>query len=231
MFKSLVFSAFGAGLAVCLAVSALQFLTTAPLILHAEAFERPGAAAMHSRDHGDAGADEASPDAAWSPGDDIERATLTVLANLVAGLAASLVLVGLMVLRGGSIDAGRGLLWGIGGFAAASFLPSLGLPPELPGTPSSDIVDRQLWWLATVAASAIGLAILAFSGHWAVKVLGLAFVVAPHVIGAPPPPSLDVPYPGALAGEFVVASLAVGAVFWCVAGTAGGWLYRRLAQA
>ena len=39
MFRTIVFSAFGAGLAVCLSVSALQSFTTEPLILHAEEFE------------------------------------------------------------------------------------------------------------------------------------------------------------------------------------------------
>ena len=39
MFRNIVISAFGAGLAVCVVVTALQFATTEPLILHAEEFE------------------------------------------------------------------------------------------------------------------------------------------------------------------------------------------------
>ena len=45
MFRNIVVSAFGAALAVCLAVTALQLVTTEPLILHAEEFEVGVAAA------------------------------------------------------------------------------------------------------------------------------------------------------------------------------------------
>lgn len=133
-----------------------------------------------------------------------------------------------MVLRGDRIDARHGLLWGAAGFVAASLMPALGLPPELPGTPAADLVDRQVWWLATAVASAAGIALIAFGRHWAVKAAGLALFVLPHVIGAPPPPGHQVAYPGALAGEFVIASLVVSAVLWTLAGFSAGWLHRRL---
>ena len=106
-----------------------------------------------------------------------------------------------------------------------------GLPPELPGTPAADIVERQTWWLATAVASGIGIALIAFGGHWLWKVAGLALIVVPHVIGAPAPPTHDVAYPGALAGDFVIASLVVSAVLWSFSGAAVGWLYQRLSPA
>jgi cobalt transporter subunit CbtA len=280
MFKTIVFSAFGAALAICLSVTVLQLATTEPLILHAEEFE--GAAPAH--DHGPAasvphtsvipakagihasgpamahqmdsgfrrndGAGEATlihaafaaeevsvwlvHDTAaageaeeWSPADGIERTLYTALANLVIGFAISLMLLGVMVLKGDPIDARRGLLWGVAGFAAVSLLPALGLPPELPGTPAADIADRQLWWLLTAAASAGGIGLMVFGRNWGVIATGLALVIAPHLIGAPVPPSHDVSYPGALAGEFVVASLVVSAVLWSLAGLVSGALYRR----
>ncbi len=236
MFKTIVFSAFGAGLAVCLAVSALQFVTTEPLILHAEEFEgapapdaaaAPEAAAVH--EHGDATA-HVHEEEEWGPADGIERTAYTVLANLVVGFAVSLMLLGGMAIKGDPIDARRGLLWGVAGFAAVSLLPGLGLPPELPGTPAADIYDRQLWWLGAAATSAAGIGLLAFSRNWGVLFAGVVLLVAPHVVGAPAPPSHDVSYPGALAGEFVVASMVVSAVLWSLSGLAAGWLHQRLSQ-
>ena len=231
MFRTIVFSAFGAGIAVCLSVSALQSFTTEPLILHAEEFEGQAPVA---HDHGaamSALAPEANmPVAAepWTPADGLERIAFTVLANLVVGVAASLMLLGFMVLKGDLIDARRGLLWGIGGFIAASLLPSLGLPPELPGTPAGEILARQSWWVATAIASAGGIGLLVFGRRWWLTGLGLVLIVAPHIVGAPVPPSEDVSYPGALAGEFVVASMAVSLTLWGMAGLASGWLHQRL---
>lgn len=232
MFRTIVFSAFGAGIAVCLSVSALQSFTTEPLILHAEEFKGQAPVA---HDHGAAmslpapdvsiAAPEAEP---WAPSDGFERVAFTVLANLVVGVAVSLMLLGFMVLKGDPIDARRGLLWGIGGFIAASLLPSLGLPPELPGTPAGEILARQAWWVATAIASAGGIGLLVFGRRWWLMGLGLVLIVAPHIIGAPVPPSEDVSYPGALAGEFVVASLAVSLTLWGMAGLASGWIHKRL---
>jgi len=296
MFKTIVFSAFGAALAVCLAVSARQFVTTEPLILHAEQFEggahdhasassaasvekprpsRLGLTASHLRvrffgeqpphpevrdgDSRRASKDEAvvqlasaskfeettlvlvhtaGPEVAgaaeaeeWGPADGLERTLYTVLANFVIGFAVSLLLLGAMVLKGDPIDARRGLLWGIAGFAALSLLPALGLPPELPGTPAADIFERQTWWLAAAAASAGGIALLVFGRHWALMAAGVALILAPHVVGAPLPPSHDVTYPGALAGEFVIASLVVSALLWSLSGLAAGGLYERFSRA
>ncbi len=232
MFRTIVFSAFGAGLAVCVVVSALQFFTTEPLILHAEQFESGEADAGHhhdaaapAHDHGDVGAA-----AEWAPADGFQRTAFTALANLLVGAAVSLILLAGMVLKGDRIDARHGLLWGAAGFVAASLMPALGLPPELPGTPAGALLDRQIWWLATAAASAGGIALIAFGRHWLVKAGGLVLFVLPHVVGAPVPPSHDVAYPGALAGEFVIASLVVSAVLWTLAGLSAGWLHQRLTR-
>jgi cobalt transporter subunit CbtA len=135
-----------------------------------------------------------------------------------------------MLLRGGAIDWRRGLLWGIGGFIAVSLLPSLGLPPELPGTPAADILSRQGWWLGTAAASVAGIALIVFAARWPLKIAGAALLIVPHLIGAPVPPSHEVSYPGALAGEFVVASLVVSALLWTLSGAASGWLLQRLSR-
>jgi cobalt transporter subunit CbtA len=232
VFRGIVFSAVGAGLAVCLAVTVLQAFTTEPLILDAERFEEAGRAA-----HDDiAAAGEPAPvghdhDAGpWQPANGFERTAFTALANLLMGIAVSAILLSLMLIKGKPIDGRRGLLWGAAGFTAASLLPALGLPPELPGTPAADLLDRQLWWLATVGASAGGIALIVLGRHWTLRAAGAAILVLPHAVGAPPPASHDVAYPEALAGQFVIASLVVSAVLWSVAGVTAGWLHQRLAR-
>ena len=232
MFRTIVFSAFGAGLAVCLAVSALQFFTTEPLILHAEDFENVAPANAGAGDvhvHAD-GPDHVHDEDAWSPADGVERALYTVVANLLVGFAVSLMLLGAMVMRGDQIDARRGLLWGIAGFAAVSLLPALGLPPELPGTPAADIVERQLWWLGTAIASAGGIALLVFGRDWRLMAAGAALMVVPHLVGAPQPPNHLVRYPGGLAGQFVIASIVVSALLWSLSGLTAGWLHQRFSR-
>lgn len=237
MLRSILLSAFGAGLAACVVITALQVVTTQPLILHAEQFEAGGhgdGTAAHGHDaavpHSHDTAVAPSGTEAWQPDDGAERVAFTALANLVVGIGVSLVLLALMVLRGTAIDARQGLLWGAAAFVAVALLPSLGLPPELPGTPAADILERQTWWIGAAIASGLGIALIAFGRHWAVKAAGLLLLVLPHAIGAPAPPSHDVAFPGALAGEFVIASLVVSAVLWSVAGATAGWLYHRLSR-
>lgn len=245
MFKTIILSAFGAGLAVGIALSVVQAVTTEPLILHAETFENaepaPAVAAPHEHSASEAhteapAATEAAAPAhehdedAWSPADGFERTAYTLIANLLMGVGVSAVLLGLMSIRGGKIDASTGVLWGVAGFFAASLLPSLGLSPELPGTAAAEITSRQVWWLSTAAASAIGLALIVFSGSWLLKIAGLVIGVLPHVIGAPVPPTLEASYPAGLGGEFVAASLVVSALLWALSGLCSGWLYQRLSR-
>jgi cobalt transporter subunit CbtA len=252
MFRNIVFSAFGAALAVAIVVSALQFVTTEPLILHAEQFEGGGhghdhAAAAHTASKAEAvlrlsflaEADEAlllpvhsvtEGEDEWGPAGGLERSLYSVLANLVIGFAGTLMLLGAMMAKGEPVDARRGLLWGLGAFLALSLLPAFGLPPELPGTPAAELADRQIWWLGTAAASGLGIGLLAFGRSPALVAAGIALIASPHVVGAPEPPSHDVTYPGALAGEFVTASLVVSLVLWSLAGSVGGWLHQRLSR-
>lgn len=238
MFRTILLSALGAGIAVCVAMTALQAFTTEPLILHAEEFEGGGhdhGAAAHDHDAGVAAHDHHQVAAAgeaeeWRPADGAERTAFTALANLVVGVGVSLTLLAVMVLSGRPIDARTGVLWGAGAFVAVSLLSSLGLPPELPGTPAGELLHRQLWWVGTAAVSAVGLALIVFGRSWLATVAGVVLIVAPHVIGAPVPPNHDVSYPGALAGEFVGASLVVSAAMWLFSGAVVGWLYQRLSR-
>ncbi|SHH03094.1 cobalt transporter subunit CbtA [Kaistia soli DSM 19436] len=246
MLKSIVLSAFGAGLLVGVILTGVQFLTTEPLILHGETYEQaaeapapapetapvPAMSTMAGHDHGAAAAGEAHhhDEGAWQPADGFERSAYTLLANLLMGVAVSAILLGVMTLKGDPIDARRGVLWGLGGFFAASLLPALGLAPELPGTAAAEIGSRQLWWLGTAGASAIALALVVFARFYLLKLLGVMIAIVPHVIGAPPPPTLEAAYPAALGAEFVVASLVASALLWSLAGLSSAWLYQRLSR-
>jgi Probable cobalt transporter subunit (CbtA) len=60
-----------------------------------------------------------------------------------------------------------GLDLGLGGFVAFNLASALGLPPDLPGTEVASLEARQIWWLATVVLTRVGLAMLVFGaeGH------------------------------------------------------------------
>lgn len=235
MLKSIVLSAFGAGLLVGVVLTAVQFFTTEPLILQGEVYERAGeAAAMPAEslphDHAAGTAEHHHEEDAWEPADGFERSAYTLVANLLMGVAVSAMILGVMAAKGDPITAGRGLAFGVAGFFAASLLPSLGLSPELPGTAAAEITSRQVWWLGTALASAIGLGLVLLSPAWWSKLAGVLLAVLPHVIGAPEPPTLEAAYPAALGAEFVAASLVASALLWSLSGAASGWLYGRLAD-
>jgi cobalt transporter subunit CbtA len=199
--------------------SAAQMVRVVPLILEAEVFE--------VADHSGNAADEAT----WSPEDGVERTTYTVTASLLVGIGFGLLLAGAFVLAemaGRSIDAFRGLLWGLAGFLVFALVPSVGLPPELPGTVAAELLARQLWWIGTAGATALGLGLIAFGRPPWLKALALPLMVLPHLIGAPQPPEHGGSAPAELAREFVIASLATTGLFWIALGTTSGWLYKRI---
>jgi cobalt transporter subunit CbtA len=200
-------------------VSTAQMLRVVPLILEAEVFE----AAEHS--------EHAADETTWSPEGGVERTAYTVMANLLVGVGFGLLLVGAFVLAetaGRPIDTLRGLLWGLAGFLVFALMPSVGLPPELPGTAAAELPARQLWWIGTAGATALGLSLIAFGRPRWVKVLALPVMVLPHLIGAPQPSEHGGSAPAELGREFVIASLATTGLFWIALGTTSGWLYKRI---
>jgi cobalt transporter subunit CbtA len=122
------------------------------------------------------------------------------------------------------------LLWGIAGFAAFALAPAFGLPPELPGSVAADLFPRQAWWIGTAVATAAAIGLMLFaSASWAIPV-GVALLIAPHVIGAPHPPAGAGLVPAELAAAFAARSLGINAAFWALLGLATGALYARLGR-
>jgi cobalt transporter subunit CbtA len=214
--KRILLTAIIAGSAASLILFAGVFLKLEPLIRAAETFEGAG----HQHSGAQAGTDHGAHEADATTG--MARAALTLISNLIAGVGFALVLTAAIACRG-SVNRQQGVLWGIAGFAVFSLGPSLGLPPELPGVVSADLHARQLWWATAAGATAAGLALLVFVRSWALKALGIAIALAPHIYGAPGPTGHGA-VPAELAAEFAGASLVVNVVFWAVL----GWLSGRL---
>ncbi|MBK5001026.1 CbtA family protein [Pseudomonas sp. S31] len=226
MIKRIARTAGFSGLLAALLLTLLQSFWVAPLILQAETYENSGAVAEHHEHEHEASAAHSHDSEAWAPEDGWQRIVSTTGGNLVVAVGFALILAALYSLREPS-RALSGAWWGLAGFAVFCLAPTLGLPPELPGTAAADLGQRQAWWIGTAAATAVGLALLVFSRHWLLKVLGAVLLVLPHVIGAPQPEHHSSLAPAALETQFKIASWLTNAAFWLALGLLSAWLYRR----
>lgn len=209
-----------------LVLAGIQQFTVVPMILEAETYEAAaGAGHSHGHDHGGAVAGEE----AWAPKDGTERSFYTFVNSVIAGIGFALLLAACYAIQK-NVNWTRGVLWGLGGFAAFHLAPSLGLPPELPGAAAAELGARQEWWLLTVALTAGGLLMLAFVSG-AARWLGLALIILPHLLGAPQPESHGGLAPAELANAFIYTSLITDAIFWVVLGAFSAYLYRRFGRA
>jgi cobalt transporter subunit CbtA len=121
----------------------------------------------------------------------------------------------------------EGLLWGVAGFTAVHMAPSLGLAPELPGTPAAELELRQMWWITTVVSTALALALFAYGRSLVFVVIGLLLLIAPHLIGAPMLDEFSGVAPPELSGEYVARSLGISMMSWVVLGLAAGYFWSR----
>lgn len=226
MIARILLIAIAAGVIAGLSATLVQSTLVTPLILEAEEFEHGATPEAGSHGSEDAAAGQVS---AWAPADGLPRWSFTALADILIGAGYGLLLVAAIVLRGRSVDPARGVLWGMAGFAVFSLAPALGLPPELPGTEAAALGARQVWWLATVAATCLGLAAIVFTRNHVLRGLGVALIALPHIVGAPFPASHGGTAPAALAAEFAIVSMVSAAIFWAVLGGTSGLLFSRLA--
>ncbi|MFO2463609.1 CbtA family protein [Pseudomonas sp. 15FMM2] len=225
MIKRIAQTAGFTGLLAALLLTLLQSLWVAPLIIQAESFESaPATTEMHEH-AADAGAHSHDAEA-WAPEDGWQRVLSTTGGNLVVAVGFALMLAGLYTLRAPTRTA-QGLLWGLAGYATFVLAPTLGLPPELPGTAAADLAQRQIWWISTAASTAAGIALIVFGRNWLLKLLGVAILAVPHVIGAPQPLVHSMLAPEALETQFKIASQLTNVVFWLALGLISAWLFRR----
>ncbi|EIM18009.1 CbtA family protein [Pseudomonas chlororaphis] len=227
MIKRIAQTAGFTGLLAALLLTLLQSFWVAPLILEAETYEKAPAAQHEAVHEHAAGTAAHSHDAeAWEPEDGWQRVLSTTGGNLVVAVGFALMLAGLYTLRAPNRTS-QGLLWGLAGYATFCLAPTLGLPPELPGTAAADLGQRQIWWVGTAASTAVGIALVVFARHWLLKVLGVAILAVPHLIGAPQPEVHSMLAPQALEAQFKIASQLTNAAFWLALGLISAWLFRR----
>ena len=227
MFKKLLTSAVFAGVAVGLIAAVLQFWLVTPLLLEGELYET--GARVHFAVDGSTQSDAGSP----SPLNDPARHLMTMGFNIILFTAFALFLVvgyALTERAGHTVSPRAGLIWGLAGFIAVQLAPALGLPPELPGTVAAEMELRQMWWISTVIATALGLGLIAF-GPWMAGVGGAALIALPHIIGAPKLDIYSGVAPPELSAHFVAASLGTSAVLWSLLGLFTATLWTRFKDA
>lgn len=205
-----------AGFVAGVVVSLAQAWQTEPLITSAELFEAAGVKHDAAKDHNTE---------AWTPADGAQRRFGTLATNVLTGVGFALILAAAITLRGRSVTAREGVLWGLAGFATFVVAPALGTPPALPGMETASLEDRQLWWIGATIATAGGLWLVLLVKVLSAKLLGVLLLALPHFLGAP---ALDVnqgdALPPQLAAEFAVATLFVAALFWAALGATLGRL-------
>jgi cobalt transporter subunit CbtA len=198
--KRIVVAAALAGLIAGLLLTAIQHFQITPLIRKAEALETSAHAAPPS-------------------------VLATTAANVTLATGFALLLGAALSLRakGGWRT---GLLWGAAGYCVFFVAPSVGLPPELPGTQSAALHERELWWVGTVALSGAGLWVAAFAGKPWLRILGLALLFAPHLVGAPQPAAPAATAPAELTRDFIRAAYVANAILWLSLGGLVGHFWR-----
>ncbi|RYE63198.1 MAG: cobalt transporter [Oxalobacteraceae bacterium] len=234
LFRNIVLTAVIAGLLSGLLMTVMQSFSVVPLIIAAETYEHAGSAAGHSHAAAPA-AGTAAPastehqhaEEAWAPADGLERFAYTAAANALSAIGFALVAIAIAEALGGFGGWRGGLMFGIAGFLTVSLAPGLGLPPELPGMPVAELGPRQLWWIATAVCTALALGLLAYTRSALLAALAVVLLVAPHIIGAPLPPTHDTAVPIELHARFVNAVYATNLVFWAVLGALSGVIRER----
>ncbi|TGL75825.1 CbtA family protein [Leptospira yasudae] len=222
----------------------LQFLI-GPLILKAEAFETKAettSAHSHSHDPG-VKAHHHHHETTVSEGDSSapsgKRFLWTWIGCLLLGLAFGiLATLAYSILEFRNILSSEffatpwkpSLLISVAGFLIFFGIPSLGLPPQLPGVIGSeeDFEFRQFWWLQSVALSSIGLILTVYLQRRFPKGRSIAFLLCVLLwillfgflfwIPGVPPHSTETPVPSSLRVEFVFNSIIANLVFWSMIG-------------
>ena len=243
MIGRIVLAALIAGIAAGVILAGIQHVRLTPLILAAEVYEKAADAA------GDAAAAKTTADASakcmenmpghtmcngdakeWEPADGIERTLYTTAASMLAGGGFAAMLAGISLLIGIPITPRNGLIWGLCGFLAVTIAPGAGLPPELPGMPAGDLLARQVWWVGTIAATGIGLYLIAIRRELGWVALSIVLIALPHIIGAPQPPTEETTVPAGLAAAFASNTIAAAAVFWSLIGVFLGLALQKFSK-
>jgi len=234
LFRRLIFSAILIGIFSGVILSTSQMVAVTPILLAAEVYEVADEPMPAGHQH--------HQEKEWAPQEGSERTGYTIIANILAAIGfASFILVLLSHLKSQQLiefNIKHGLLCGLGCYLVFFVMPSLGLPPEIPGSKADALQNRQSWWLLAVIASAIGLLILAFT-PLKFKFIGLISLAVPFVIGAPHLDGPDFTHPDPQAvnalmdlhQQFIVATSISNFLFWLSLAAASTlllkvWIYK-----
>lgn len=226
VFARILNSAVLAGAAAGLIAALLQLVFVQPVLLHGEMYES-GALVHFGTGAASTGAASTDPDL---PGLDAKRTGLSILFTMLTYTGFGLVMVAAMSMaarQGHGVTARTGLVWGLAGFLAFQFAPGLSLPPEIPGSAAADVAERQIWWGATVAATALALWLIAFGRNWAAWGGAIVLLLAPHLIGAPAPAQFSGPVPPELGALFATRAFGAGLAGWVLLGCFAGYFWQR----
>ncbi len=152
------------------------------------------------------------------PADGWQRTLTTTAMTMMTGAGYAIILAGVSLLAGATINRRNGVVWGLCGFLAASLAPSAGLPPELPGMPAADVTARQIWWLFTIAATGAGLYLIALRRESWATIAAVVLIALPHIFGAPTAATHETSVPAGLAAAFASNAIAANAVMWAFIG-------------
>jgi len=233
MIVKYLLAALVAGLLAGALQTVVQQAKVVPLILEAEKYEGGAMPETHEHTSGlnlsiatKAYAQETTTSAAPAAAEEEEggmlfgvgRTTGTLMGDLVTGTGFALILMAASLLLGQPVTLANGALWGGLAWLSSHLLPAIGLPPELPGFPAAELFDRQMWWVGTVIASAVGFYLIILRKEPWLKAVGIVLLIVPHVIGAPHAADESTNVPAILAAEFAVAALSAGLFFWVMIG-------------
>ncbi len=227
IFRRIIFNALAAGIVAGLLFSVSQVLFIDPIIFEAESYEV-------EHDHGSH--DHSSE--AWAPQEGGERTAYTVIANVCAGIGFASVLIAIMsqlqAMGITTLSMAKGILWGLGGYATMYLAPSIGLPPEIPGSEAAALESRQLWWLMAVIGVGAGLLALAF-GSVKLKIVGAIAILSPYIYGAPEQVEILFSHPDpeaitaltALHQRFFIVTGMGNLIFWIALGVVSAMAVSR----
>ena len=234
MIGKTVLAALIAGMLAGLVLAGIQYAKLSPTIAAAEVYERAAekiASGAEVKCEENMKGMKMCPDdstAEWEPAEGLQRSLLTTAASMLAGAGFALMLTGLSLLTAIPINKQNGIIWGVCGFLAVAVAPAAGLAPELPGMPVAELLPRQIWWVSTIACTALAIYLFTQRPELWAKILAVVVLALPHIMGAPQAPEAASTVPPGLAAQFTGLSIAAAAVFWAALGIFLGQFLNRI---
>jgi cobalt transporter subunit CbtA len=224
MLAKIILSTLVAGLLAGLVMAGIQYVRLTPLIQAAEVYETPETEAIAEANKPCVETmpgmkmcnDDGRP--SWKPEEGWQRTVTTTTASLLTGAGFAILLVGVSMLTNIPITMHNGLIWGICGFIAVSLMPSIGLPPELPGMPAADLQTRQIWWVATIIATGAAIYMWINAKNYWWQICALIIAIMPQLFAPLKAAKTEGNLPASLASEFAANSLAANLVMWLAIG-------------